>query len=123
MTTWQVSHLVRDVSTFMVVAPDTSSKIPTSTIQKVIFRPILQTLIPYLGCRQYLEEFDLPDAYEVPGSNIPGSQTASHTVNSVNNSDHSGDGPGSLDYDMDGSLMGYHPLKVCSVTYGVHLIP
>ena len=35
-----------------------------------------------------------------------------HTVNSVNNSDHAGDGPGSLDYDMDGSLMGYYPLVV-----------
>ena len=65
-----------------------------------------------LACKQYLDEFDLPDAYDVPGNNLPGSQKQTHTVNSVNNSDHAGDGPGSLDYDMDSSLMGYYPLVV-----------
>lgn len=65
-----------------------------------------------LACKQYLDEFNLPDAYDVPGNDLPGSQTRTHTVNSVNNSDHAGDGPGSLDYDMDGSLMGYYPLVV-----------
>lgn len=66
----------------------------------------------FLACKQYLDEFNLPDAYDVPGNDLPGSQTRTHTVNSVNNSDHAGDGPGSLDYDMDGSLMGYYPLVV-----------
>ena len=65
-----------------------------------------------LACKQFLDEFNLPDAYDVPGNDLPGSQTRTHTVNSVNNSDHAGDGPGSLDYDMDGSLMGYYPLVV-----------
>ena len=65
-----------------------------------------------LACKQYLDEFNLPDAYDVPGNNLPGSQKNTHTVNSVNNNQHAGDGPGSLDYDMDGSLMGYYPLVV-----------
>merc|ERR1712003_386442 len=33
-----------------------------------------------------------------------------HTVNSILNTENAGDGPGSLDYDMDGSLLGYYPL-------------
>ena len=122
MSTWQVSQAAIDASTSMVVAPDTSNKTPTSTIQKVKFDSPFPSLTPISGCRKFLEEFNLPDAYEVPGSNVPGSQAESHTVNSVNNSDHSGDGPGSLDYDMDGSLMGYHPLKVSTVAY-IILIP
>ena len=65
------------------------------------------------GCLKYLEEFGLPSAYTVPGSNIPGSQTEDHIVNSILNTENAGDGPGSLDYDMDGSLLGYYPLKVC----------
>lgn len=69
------------------------------------------------GCLKYLEEFDLPSAYTVPGSNIPGSQQEEHTVNSILNTENAGDGPGSLDYDMDGSLLGYYPLVViCSKT-------
>jgi len=63
------------------------------------------------ACKQYLDEFNLPDAYDVPGSSVPGSQTKTFTVNSVLNNQNSGDGPGALDYDMDGSLMGYYPLK------------
>ena len=64
------------------------------------------------GCLKYLQEASLPDAYEVPGNSIPGSLEENFTVNSVLNKDHAGDGPGSLDYDMDGSLLGYYPLKV-----------
>ena len=64
------------------------------------------------ACKQFLEAEDLPDAYDVPGSTVPGSQTKTFTVNSVKNTDHAGDGPGSLDYDMDASLMGYQPLEV-----------
>ena len=64
------------------------------------------------GCLKYLQEASLPDAYEVPGNSIPGSLEENYTVNSVLNKDHAGDGPGSLDYDMDGSLLGYYPLKV-----------
>lgn len=63
------------------------------------------------GCLKYLEEFGLPSAYTVPGSDIPGSQREEHTVNSILNTENAGDGPGSLDYDMDGSLLGYYPLK------------
>ena len=66
----------------------------------------------FTACKQFLEDEDLPDAYDVPGSSVPGSQSKTHTVNSVKNSDHSGDGPGSLDYDMDASLMGYQPMEV-----------
>ena len=65
-----------------------------------------------IACKQYLDEFDLPDAYDVPGSSVPGSQAKTFSVNSVLNKLNSGDGPGALDYDMDGSLMGYYPLEV-----------
>jgi hypothetical protein len=58
-----------------------------------------------------LVDADLPDAYQVDGNNLPGSQADNHTVNSIDNEDNSGDGPGSLDFDMDHSLMGYYPLK------------
>ena len=77
----------------------------------------------FLACKQYLDEFNLPDAYDVPGNDLPGSQTRTHTVNSVNNSDHAGDGPGSLDYDMDGSLMGYYPLVVSLNSAPSSLVP
>ena len=81
-----------------------------STRKKIL--QIFKSLQKSLACKQFLDEFNLPDAYDVPGNDLPGSQTRTHTVNSVNNSDHAGDGPGSLDYDMDGSLMGYYPLVV-----------
>ena len=64
------------------------------------------------GCLKYLEAKGLPSAYNIPGSNLPGSQKLTHTVNSVDNDANAGDGPGSLDFDMDGSLLGYYPQKV-----------
>ena len=59
----------------------------------------------------------------MPGSTVPGSQTKTFTVNSVKNTDHAGDGPGSLDYDMDASLMGYQPLEVRSIAIKYTLTP
>ena len=66
----------------------------------------------YRACKKYLDLAGLPDAYEVPSSDLPGSQRATYTVNSVENTENRGDGPGALDYDMDGSLLSYSPLKV-----------
>lgn len=66
----------------------------------------------YQACKKYLEMAGLPDAYEVPSSNLPGSQKVTYTVNSIENTENRGDGPGALDYDMDGSLLSYSPLKV-----------
>ena len=62
-----------------------------------------------------MESAGLPDAYQVDGNDLPGSQRNNHTVNSADNTDNAGDGPGSLDYDMDHSLMGYYPLKVINI--------
>ena len=119
-----MKHPVLTDDTYMAVVPDTSKKIMMNTTLMVCIVPTCVVLFssqPFLhskylhcilACKQYLDEFDLPDAYDVPGNNLPGSQKQTHTVNSVNNSDHAGDGPGSLDYDMDSSLMGYYPLVV-----------
>jgi len=73
----------------------------------------------YQACKKYLEEAGLPDAYEVPGSSLPGSIRETHTVNSMLNTGNTGNGEGALDYDMDGSLLGYSPLKVLVETISI----
>ena len=106
---------VNHANTCTVADLDTFKKIRTSITHKVRISTSFPDLIANFfisACKQYLDEFNLPDAYDVPGSSVPGSQTKTFTVNSVQNNLNSGDGPGALDYDMDGSLMGYYPLKV-----------
>merc|ERR1712113_62449 len=48
------------------------------------------------ACKQFLESAGLPDAYQVDGNDLPGSQRNNHTVNSADNVDHAGDGPDHL---------------------------
>lgn len=67
----------------------------------------------YQACKKYLVAAGLPDAYEVPPSTVPGTPNKAHLINSILNTDNLGNGPGALDYDMDGSLLSYSPLKVC----------
>lgn len=71
------------------------------------------------GCLKYLDEKALPGAYEVPGNSLPGSHKKTHTLNSVDNTDNAGDGPGSLDFDMDSSLLGYYPQKITKRSDGL----